>query len=86
MRKDLFLVGARLLGVWQLIGALNSLALILAAWAGFLPHQPGGTEYSNIRFVVELVIGLYLILKTDHLFSLLSSASQRDETGDSAQG
>jgi hypothetical protein len=76
MRKDLFIVGARLLGIWQLTGAVNSLALIVAAWAGFLHAQPGAQDYSNIHFAAELVLGLYLVLKTEHLYQLFTTAGE----------
>jgi len=73
MRKDLFVVGARLIGIWQLTAALNSLALLVAYWAGFVHQAGGGLEYTKVRFAGELVIGLYLLLKTDHLFELLTA-------------
>jgi hypothetical protein len=78
MRKDLFVVGVRLIGIWQLSGALNSLALIVAAWAGFLRPQSSAQDYSSIHFAAELVIGLYLLLKPEHLFDLLTPAAAEE--------
>ena len=71
MRKDLFVVGARLLGIWELVGAVSSLANIIAAWFGYLRPQSYSQEYSSLHFLVQLGIGLYLLFRTHRLFHLL---------------
>ena len=85
MRTDIVIVDARLLGIWQLIAAVYAIAWIVAVWAGFAHMQPGQQEYYNLHFAVELVTGLYLLLKTEHLFHLLSPAGGKGEETEYAE-
>jgi hypothetical protein len=71
MRKDLFIVGARLLGIWQLLGAANSLASMIGFWYGYMQLPAYNQQYNNIHFVIELAGGLFLIFGTHFLFDLM---------------
>ena len=79
MRKDIFIVGARLLGIWRLLGALGSLAWIIAGWFGYVRAQSYSQEYYSVRFIVELATGLYLLFRTHHLFHLLERLKPDEE-------
>jgi hypothetical protein len=67
MRTDIFTVGARLLGVWQLIGAIETIAYLVYEWIRSYPIPAPNHEYQLIRFGVELIVGLYLVLRPNHL-------------------
>ena len=71
MRKDIFIVGARLLGIWQLLGALNSLAYMVSYWSG--PTRPPSytQEYNVLTFIIHLITGLYLLFRTHRLYDVL---------------
>ena len=67
MRTDIFTVGARLLGLWQLVGAIESIAYLLNGWIRSYPLSAPNHEYQLIRFGVQLIVGLYLVLRPYHL-------------------
>ena len=71
MRKDIFIVGARLLGIWELIGAVSSFGWIITGWLGYVRPQSYSQEYYSVRFIIELAVGLYLLFRTHHLFHLM---------------
>jgi hypothetical protein len=71
MRKDIFIVGARLLSIWLLISAINPLFYVIATWIGYLALNPYTQFYSLVSAIVHLVAGLYLLLKTNELFDFL---------------
>jgi uncharacterized membrane protein len=71
MRTDIFTVGARLLGVWQLVGALGTLAYLLYEWLRSYPLSTVNHEYQFIRFGIELIVGLYLVLRPYHLSQII---------------
>jgi hypothetical protein len=71
MRKDLFIVGVRLLGLWQLLGAVSSLAYMICFWYGYIQSQALGQEYNSIHFVVQLLTGIFLLFGTHYLFHLV---------------
>ncbi len=79
MRKDIFVVGIRLLGVWQLIGAIVSLCNIIIVWLGYYRTQSIQNEYTIIHFGIQFVIGLYLILRPYHLFHCIERFAEKDE-------
>lgn len=72
MRKDIFIVGARLLGIWELLGALSSLAWLIASWMGYLQMQPSNKEYTSIHFIIQFLTGIFLLFRTHQLFDLLN--------------
>ena len=80
MRKDIFIVGARLLGIWQMLGAVRSLAYMISAWVGYTRPQSSTQEYYSLLFVVELVTGLYLLFRTHNLFHLLDRLKPEEDT------
>ena len=80
MRKDIFIVGARLLGIWQLLGAIRSFAYIASAWLGYIRPQSTTQEYNALLFIVELVTGLYLLLRTHNLFRLVDRLKEEEKT------
>ena len=80
MRKDIFIVGIRLLGLWQLLGAANSLAGIITIWLGYLRPQSTAQEYYILHFAVQLVTGLYLIFRPYRLFNLMARMKEEEMT------
>ena len=81
MRKDIFIVGARLLGIWQLLAGLSPLASILYAWLRPFQQHSYTQEYEIMIFAVHLLTGLYLLFRTDSLFRLMV----RLNSGDTAE-
>lgn len=81
MRKDIFVVGARLLGVWLLVGALSSLVYIISYWSGFYQPPSYGNQYYWIHFGTELILGLYLALRPYHLFHMIGRLADSDDEG-----
>ena len=82
MRKDIFLVGIRLLGLWQLCGSIVSFAYIISDYTGLTRPQSYTHEYNLLRFGVEFIIGLFLILRpynVFHFIQLLSASDDEDE-------
>ena len=79
MRKDLFVVGATLLGVWQLVGAVGSLVYVLVNWLGVYQTSPASTQYNLIHAVYESALGLYLIFRPVQLFELIQTLSGTGE-------
>ena len=71
MRTDIFTVGARLLGVWQLIGAIETIAYLVYEWIRSYPIPAPNHEYQLIRFGIGLIVGLYLVLRPYHLSQLI---------------
>jgi len=63
MRKDLFVLGARLLGLWQLCGALVSFAYIIGEYIGYIRSISYSHEYNMLHFGVELFVGLFLFIR-----------------------
>lgn len=81
MRKDIFVVGARLLGVWQLVGALNSLAYLISYWSGFYQPPSYSSQYYWIHFGTEFILGLYLVFRPYHLFRMIERLAESDNEG-----
>ena len=80
MRKDIFIVGARLLGIWELLAAAYSLAYIIAAHIGVIKLTTSGTqEYYSLRFVVECTLGLFLIFRAHRLFNFLDRFKEKQD-------
>ena len=79
MRKDIFVVGARLLGVWQLLGAINNFVFLIGHWTGYMKPQYNSVEHDLINFGFWLVVGLYLVLRPYHLYHLLERFSEDDD-------
>jgi hypothetical protein len=71
MRKDIFIVGARLLSIWLLIEAINPLSYVIASWLGYFVINPYSQYYSIVSVIVHISTGLYLLLKTNELFYFL---------------
>ena len=78
MRKDIFVVGARLLGVWQLVDAIFSFANLVAHWIGYIQPQSYNHEHLLISFGIHLILGLYLVIRPYHLFHLLEHFTRDD--------
>ena len=72
MRKDIFIVGARLLGIWELLGAVSSLAWLIANWMGYLQMQPSNKEYTAIHFIIQFLTGIFLLFRTDRLYDFVN--------------
>jgi nicotinamidase-related amidase len=81
MRKDIFVVGARLLGLWQLIGALSSLAYIASNWAGYFQPSSSASQYYYIKFLLELVVGIYFVFRPHQLFDVIEHLAARSGVG-----
>jgi nicotinamidase-related amidase len=81
MRKDIFVVGARLLGLWQLLGALSSLAWIASNWAGSLQTPSSASQYYYIRFFLEFIVGLYLVFRPHQLFEIIERIAESRGNG-----
>jgi len=75
MRKDIFLVGTRLLGLWQLCGAMVSLVYLIGDYSGYVHPQASSHEYNLLRLGVELIIGLFLISRPQHIFNFAKQLS-----------
>ena len=71
MRKDIFVVGCILLGIWELAGALSSLANLVGVWIWYTSPQSYNSKYYLLHLGVELFIGLYLILRPYDLFHFI---------------
>lgn len=71
MRKDIFIVGARLLGLSLLSGGINPLAYVVYTWISKYQPTPSAIEYNIINGLVHIFIGLYLLLRTNNLFNYL---------------
>jgi hypothetical protein len=86
MRKDIFIVGARLLGLWQLIGALSPLSYLVGTEFGFVHPQITTQEYNAVALVVHLLTGLYLLFRPHQLFGVLDrlepSVGPSESSGD----
>ena len=80
MRKDIFIVGARLLGISLLTGAINPLAFVVSTW--FVKYQPtpNALEYNFVNGLVHIIVGLYLLLRTNNLFDSLERILTEEET------
>ncbi len=83
MRKDIFVVGARLLGVMQLVDAVFGIVNLISQWAGIINPPSYGHGYSLVTFGVHLILGLYLTTRPYHLFSFLNLLTA-DEVDDLA--
>jgi uncharacterized membrane protein len=83
MRKDIFIVGARLLGMWLLVGAATSLAVLIITWIGYQRRIASSLEYNlaynAIHFIVEVIAGLYLLFRTHRLFNFLDGLKPDEE-------
>ena len=79
MRKDIFVVLIRVLGVWKLLGSLNQLASLISQWIGYMPPQTTATHYLLLHFGLEFIIGLYFVLRPYHLFHLIERFAENDD-------
>lgn len=79
MRKDFFIVGARLLAIWLLIEALNSLTYVIGSWLGHFYRSSFSYEYSLINLIIHLIAGFYLLFKTNELFNFLERGLTKAE-------
>jgi uncharacterized membrane protein len=71
MRTDIFTVGARLLGVWQLVSAIETIAYLIYEWIKSHHLSAPNHEYQLMRFGIELIVGLYLVLRPYHLSQII---------------
>lgn len=71
MRKDIFVVGARILGMWLLISAVNPITYVVASL--FIKNQtPIFIQVTTIvNGLVHLIAGYFLLFKTNGLFDYL---------------
>ncbi len=79
MRKDIFIVGIRLLAIWVLIEAIYPLIYVIGSWFGYFIRNNYSQEYYLINAIVHLVVGLYLLLKTNGLFDFLERVLDKKE-------
>ncbi len=79
MRKDIFLTGVRLLGLWQLCGATISLAYLLSEYIGYIRPQPNTHEYNLIRFGAEFFVGLFFVFRPHNIFHFVQRLSVEDD-------
>ncbi len=79
MRKDIFIVGAILLGLWLFIGAIGPLLYLLAMLFGSFHPQTEAQDYTLLNGVVHLLIGLYLMFRPDDVFNLLERMRAKRE-------
>jgi hypothetical protein len=82
MRKDIFIVGARLAGIWQLLGAANTLATLTYIWLWPLRPASSNQEMYILHFAVQLVTGIHLLLRTHQLFNLLQLSKEEEPAVD----
>jgi len=85
MRKDIFLVGIRLLGLWQLCGSIVSFTYIISDYIGLTRPQAYTHEYNLLRFGVEFIVGLFLILRPFNVFHFIQLLSVNDDDEDEAK-
>jgi len=86
MRKDIFLVGTRLLGLWQLCGAMVSLVYLIGEYAGYVQPQPSAHGYNLLRLGVELIVGSFFIFRPQNIFNLVKQLSVPEDEGESNEG
>ena len=79
MRKDIFIVGARLLGISILTGGLNPLAYVVSTWFTKYQPTPNAIEYNIVNGLVHIIIGAYLLLRTNNLFNFLERVLTEEE-------
>jgi hypothetical protein len=82
MRKDIFLAGIRLLGLWQLCGSLVSFSYIISDYIGLTRPQSYTHEYNLLRFGVEFIVGSFLVFRPHNIFhfiQLLSLSYDEDQ-------
>ena len=79
MRKDIFVVGCVLLGIWELVGALGSLSNLVGVWIWYTSPQSYNSKYYLLHLGVELFIGLYLILRPYDLFHFIERFTVNDK-------
>jgi hypothetical protein len=79
MRRDIFIVGVRILGIWQLINALNTFATLVNIWIGYTQATGAPTRMSYfLHLGIQLFTGLFLVFRTEDLFTLLDQLSDRE--------
>ena len=79
MRKDIFIVGARLLGIWQLLASLTPLVSVIGFWGKSFSAQAYNQEYYILLFIVHLLTGQFLIFKAHSLYRLLDRLTPEEE-------
>ncbi len=77
MRKDIFIVGARLLGIWYVIGAVGPCMYFLTGWFENYWPPSYNQEYNLVIGSVHLFTGLYLLFWTHNLFNFLERMTTR---------
>ena len=84
MRKDLFLLGTRILGLMQLVSGVTSAVYLILEYSGYLHPQVPTHEYTLVRFGVELVIGLFLLLRPHVVYNFVKQLSVDDDEAPAA--
>ena len=79
MRKDLFLVATRLIGLWQICGSLVSFAYIISDYIGYIRPQSYSHQYYMLRFVVEFLIGLFLLIRPNRVLGFVEFLTPNGE-------
>ena len=72
-RKDWFTVGVKLMGVWQLLDAVNELRTIVDMRLGWFNPLKSSTTSANVVYThaaFALVVGAYLLISGQVLISL----------------
>lgn len=84
MRRDIFIVGIRILGIWLLIEAINPLIFIIGTWMGYFhgSYYSQQYTYSLINSLIHLIAGFYLLFRSDNLFNFLEKLLTKTETGE----
>jgi hypothetical protein len=78
MRKDLFIVGARLLGLWLIVSAMNPFLSYVATLFIKTP-SPSYFQITNIlNGLFHAGVGLYFLLGTNNLYNFLERVLDKE--------
>ena len=71
MRKDLFVVGVRLIGILLLADALVPIVNLIGYWAKYIDLSKINLQYILITIITHLAAGIFLLGRTHSLFNFL---------------
>ena len=72
MRKDLFIVGARLLGILLLADTLVPIVNLIGYWTKYMDLSEYNLKYLLIMLLTHLAAGIYLIGRAHKLYNFLN--------------
>jgi hypothetical protein len=79
MRKDIFVVGVRLLGTWFIVGSILPLVTITSEYFGYIHLGEYGHASNILHFCVDFIVGAFLILRTHNIFRLIELLKVDDD-------